>query len=140
MIAKSQSVGGGCLQSLATDGQIAVCPCCVCYDGATGRDRASPACRFDVCDGGKVASAFLESHACPTFPDAGSAKDESVHQTSQQSGGVQHTDKVHPQLYELTHGSQHTDKFACLIYTAHAFCSDAGVKEVSLKPANMLAW
>ena len=28
-------------------------------------------CRFDVCDGGKAASAYLEQHACPALPEAG---------------------------------------------------------------------
>lgn len=92
--------------------------------------QAFPACRFDVCDGGKVASAFLESHACPTLPDASSsAKDESVHQSAQQSGGMQHTDKVHSQLHGLIHVSQHTDRFACSIHTAHAFRSGACVEK-----------
>ena len=110
-------------------GQVAVCPCCVCCDIPLGNDAASSACRFDVCDGGKVASAFLESHACPTLPDAGGAKGESRHQASQQSGGVQHTDKVHSQLHELIHGYQDADRFACWIHTAHAPLFGAGVEK-----------
>jgi hypothetical protein len=52
-------------------------------------------CRFDVCDGGKVASAYLEQHACPALPEAGL---EGAGPEKQDS--AQHTNEVlHPMLF-----------------------------------------
>lgn len=48
-------------------------------------------CRFDVCDGGKVAAMFLKDHACPSIPDAAIAQ---VQHTSLRPDSLQHTEKV----------------------------------------------
>ena len=62
--------------------------------GAREENGFVPSCRFDVCDGSKVAAAYLESHTCPIISEAGEEEAESVLQHSQKQESMQHTNKV----------------------------------------------
>lgn len=49
--------------------------------------------RFDVCDGGKVAAAYLESHPTPAVPERIKTADMAA-QVAGELEAAKHTDKV----------------------------------------------
>ena len=50
--------------------------------------------RFDVCDGGKVAAAYLEDHATPAVPHRGKSA-EAAAQAAGEQQAAEHADKVY---------------------------------------------
>ena len=61
-------------------------------------------CRFDVCDGGKVAEAYLECHATPAVP--GRIKTaETVSQAAGEHESTEHADKVYILAAHFSHAN-----------------------------------